>query len=254
MLCRQSGRLLAFAQFQAFIRGMSVEMFWGLQFTGWFGELTTVIATRLFLSSSDYVDINNVTIRTRRGTTQIDHVIISRYGVFVVETKDMSGWIFGRKEDPFWTKTNRGNKLRFQNPLHQNESHIRALSNLARIAPEKMHSVVVFRGNCSLKTEMPPNVLASGYITYVKSKRQVLFTEAEVKRIVAVIKAEMLPQTRATHLKHVEHLKQRFESTTTCGRCGNPLVLRTARSGSNAGNQFLGCSRYPSCRYVRKAE
>src|SRR5262245_18663772 len=225
-------------------------IYW-LGFTGWFGELKTGIATKLFLRSSDYVDINDVTIRTRRGTTQIDHVIISRYGVFVVETKNMSGWIFGGEDDPFWTKTNRGNKLRFQNPLHQNASHIRALSNLARIAPEKMHSVVVFRGNCSLRTQMPPNVLTGGYITYVKSKRQVLFTEAEVKLIVAAIKAEMLPKTRATHLKHVDHLKQRFESTTTCGRCGSPLVLRTARSGSNAGNQFLGCSRYPLCRYVR---
>ena len=223
----------------------------GLQFTGWFGELKTVIAKKLFLRSSDYVDINNVTIRTRRGTTQIDHVIISRYGVFVVETKNMSGWVFGSENDPFWIKTNRGNKLKFQNPLHQNESHIRALSSLARIPLERMHSVVVFRGNCSLRTEMPPNVLTGGYITYVKSKRQVLFTEAEVKLIVATIKAEMLPKTRATHLKHVDHLKQRFESTTTCGRCGSPLVLRTARSGINAGNQFLGCSRYPLCRYVR---
>ena len=187
----------------------------GLQFTGWFGELKTVIAKKLFLRSSDYVDINNVTIRTRRGTTQIDHVIISRYGVFVVETKNMSGWIFGREDDPFWIKTNRGNKLKFQNPLHQNESHIRALSNVARIAPERMHSVVVFWGNCSLRTEMPPNVLTGGYITYVKSKRQVLFTEAEVKLIVAAIKAEMLPKTRATHLKHVDHLKHRFESTST---------------------------------------
>jgi hypothetical protein len=244
--------MLAFAQFQAFIRGMSVEMSSVLQVTGWFGELKTVIAKKLFLRSSDYVDINNVTIRSRRGTTQIDHVIISRYGVFVVETKNMSGWIFGGEDDPFWIKTNRGNKLKFQNPLHQNESHIRALSNLARIAPERMHSVVVFRGNCSLRTEMPPNVLTGGYITYVKSKRQVLFTEAEVKLIVAAIKAEMLPKTRATHLKHVDHLKQRFESTTTCGGCGNPLVLRTAKSGGNAGNQFLGCSRYPSCRYVRE--
>ena len=148
----KSGRLLAFAQFQAFIQGMSVEMFWGPQFTGWFGELKTVVATKLFLPSSDYVDINNVTIRTRRGTTQIDHVIVSRYGVFVVETKNMSGWIFGSEDAPFWTKTNRGDKLRFQNPLHQNEGHIRALSNLARIPPERMHSVVVFQGDCSLRT------------------------------------------------------------------------------------------------------
>ena len=76
---------------------MAVEMSSGLQFTGWFGELKTVIAKKLFLRSSDYVDINNVTIRTRRGTTQIDHVIISRYGVFVVETKNMSGWVSTRE-------------------------------------------------------------------------------------------------------------------------------------------------------------
>ena len=246
--------MLAFAQVQAFIREVAVEMSLGPQFTGWFGELKTAFAQKLFLPSSDYVDLNNVTIKTYRGTTQIDHVIISRYGVFVVETKSMSGWIFGSEGEPFWTKTNRGNKLRFQNPLQQNEGHIRALSNVARIPRERTHSVVVFRGNCSLRTEMPPNVLTGGYTTYVKSKRQVLFTEAEVERIVAAVKAQMLPKTRATHEKHVDHLKQRFESTTTCGRCGNPLVLRTARSGSNAGNQFLGCSRYPSCRYVRKAE
>lgn len=225
----------------------------GPRFTGWFGEIKTVFAQKLFLPS-EYVDLNNVTITTPRGTTQIDHVIVSRYGMFVVETKNMSGWIFGSEDAPFWTKINRGNKLKFQNPLHQNEGHIRALSNLVRIPPERVYSVVVFRGDCSLKTQLPPNVLTRGYIAYVKSKRQVFFTEAEVKRIVEAIKAGRLPKTRATHLKHVDHLRQRFGSTTTCGRCGSPLVLRTARSGSNAGNQFLGCSRYPSCRYVRKAE
>lgn len=226
----------------------------GLQFRGWFGELKTVVSAKLFLPSSDYVDVNNVTIRTHRGTTQIDHVIISRYGVFVVETKNMNGWIFGAEDDPFWTKINWGNKLKFLNPLHQNKGHIRALASLAGIPPERMHSVVVFRGNCSLRTKMPPNVLTGGYIAYVKSKNQVLFTEIEVKRIVAAITAGMLPKTRATHLEHVDHLKQRFDSTTTCGRCGSALVVRTARSGSNAGNQFLGCSRYPACQYTRKAK
>jgi hypothetical protein len=224
---------------------------WGPQFTGWIGELKTVISKKLFLRSSDYVDLNSVTIRTRGGTTQIDHVIVSRYGVFVVETKNMSGWIFGGKGDPFWTKTNWGKKLRFQNPLHQNEGHIRALATLTGIAPNRFHSVVVFRGNCSLRTAMPPNVLTGGYIGYIKSKTHVLFTDAEVKRIVAAIETARLPNTHATQWKHVDYVKQRFESTTTCGRCGSPLVLRTVRSGSNAGKQFLGCSRYPSCRYVR---
>ena len=56
---------------------------------------------KLFLPS-EYVDLNNVTIRTRRGTTQIDHVIVSRYGVFVVETKNMSGWIFGTSAPGGW--------------------------------------------------------------------------------------------------------------------------------------------------------
>jgi len=228
-------------------------MFFGRRFAGWIGELKTAASNRVFLSSSDYVDLNNITIRTRQGTTQIDHVIVSRYGVFVVETKNMSGWIFGHKESRSWTKINRGHKLKFLNPLLQNESHIRALSNAARIPPEKMHSVVVFRGDCTLKTPMPENVLAGGYLGYVKSMNKVVFTEDEVQRIVATIKAVMLPQTDATHMQHVAHLKKRFESTTTCGRCGSPLVLRTARTGRNAGRQFLGCSRYPSCRHVRES-
>lgn len=100
---------------------------------------------------------------------------------------------------------------------------------------------------------MPPNVLTGGYISYVKSKSEVVFTDDEVKRIVATINAVMLPQTDATRVQHVAHLKQRFGSTTACGRCGSPLVTRTIRTGRNAGKQFLGCSRYPSCRYVRES-
>jgi hypothetical protein len=99
---------------------VSIEMSWGLHILGWFGEIKTAVVTSLFLPSSDYVVTNNVTIRTRRGTTQIDHVIVSRFGVFVVETKNMSGWIFGDADGPVWTKVNRKNRLKFQNPLQQN--------------------------------------------------------------------------------------------------------------------------------------
>lgn len=219
---------------------------------GRLGELETAAATRLQLCSSDYTAINDITITTRRGTTQIDHVIVSRYGVFVVEAKNMNGWIFGTEDARQWTKLNRGHKLQFQNPLQQNAGHIKALSNAARIPPEKMHSVVVFRGDCNLKTPMPPNVLTGGHISYVKSKSEVVFTDDEVKRIVATIQTVMLPQTDETREQHVVHLQQRFGSTTTCGQCGSPLVTRTTRTGRNAGRNFLGCSRYPSCRYIRQ--
>jgi restriction system protein len=224
------------------------------QFRGWVGELKTIIAKKVFLPSRDYVDLNNVTIPTHSGTAQIDHVIVSRFGVFVVESKNMNGLIFGRADDPQWTKLNRGYALKFQNPLHQNDGHIRALSRLVGIQRDKLHSVVIFWGNCSLETAMPPNVLTRGYTTYIKSKTQALLDEAEVRYILAALKVAKLPRTSATHLSHVDHLRQRFENTATCARCGSPMVLRIARSGGNTGNQFYGCSRYPSCRYARNAD
>lgn len=112
----------------------------------------------------------------------------------------------------------------------------------------------MFWGDCQFKTPMPPNVMARGYITYIKSKTAVLFDNAEVPQIVTAIKEGMLPKTWATRRQHVVDLKKRFNSTTTCPKCGNPLVLRTAKSGANAGSQFYGCTKYPACRYVGKVK
>lgn len=73
---------------------------------GWFGEVQGTLAKKIFLDANVYVDVNNVTIPTQNGTTQIDHIIVSRYGIFVVETKNMSGWIFGdEKKLPMDTKS-----------------------------------------------------------------------------------------------------------------------------------------------------
>lgn len=41
------------------------------------------------------------------------------------------------------------------------------------------------------------------------------------------------------------------EALLRCPRCGNELVLRTAKKGNNAGNQFYGCSNFPKCRYIQ---
>jgi len=49
------------------------------------------LAAKFFLDKNIYTLFKNVTLPTEDGTTQIDHVIVSRYGVFVIETKNMKG-------------------------------------------------------------------------------------------------------------------------------------------------------------------
>jgi hypothetical protein len=217
---------------------------------GWFGEVQCTLAKRLFLDSKTYFDINNVTIPTPNGTTQIDHIIVSRYGVFVIETKNIDGWIYGDEKSQQWTVNLFGKKYRFQNPLFQNYRHTKALSDYLDIEHEKFFSVVMFWGESQFKTPMPANVMDRGYTGYIKSKTQVLFTDAEVAEIVTAIKTGMLPKSWKTRREHVQSLHQRFSGTPICPKCGSNLVLRTAKSGKNMGNQFYGCTAFPDCRYV----
>lgn len=221
---------------------------------GWVGEVQGTLAKKIFLDPTVYVDINNVTIPTPNGTTQIDHVIVSRHGVFVVETKNMDGWIFGDEKSHQWTQSIFGKKYKFQNPLHQNYRHTKELSEFLGIDHSKFFSVIMFWGDCEFKTSLPSNVMIRGYVSYIKSHTDVLFSEQEVQEIASALKDGMLPKSWATHRQHIASLKERFSSTTTCPKCGSPLVLRTAKLGANAGSKFFGCTKYPSCRYVAKLE
>lgn len=227
---------------------------------GFLGEITLVAAKKIYLDGDVYRDINNVTLRTPEGTTQIDHVIVSPYGIFVIETKNMEGWIFGDQSSPRWTQCIYGKKFRFQNPLHQNYRHIRALEQLLALPPEYFHSVVCFIGDTTeLKTDLPSNVLCGGYFSYIKSKQQVLLSASQVTTIVDTIKAGMLPKnflglsTRETKQEHLASLRQRHASSSSmaCPKCNGNLVLRTVKRGSSAGKQFYGCDQFPRCRFIR---
>lgn len=221
---------------------------------GWIGEIQGTLAKKILLDSRTYIDINNVTIPTANGTTQIDHVIVSRYGIFVVETKNMSGWIFGDEKNPQWTQSLFGKKYKFQNPLHQNYRHTKSLSEFLNLDHSKFISIVMFWGGREFKTSFPSNVMNRGYISHIKSHTTVLFSDQEVQDIAESLRKGMLSKSWATHREHVSSLKDRFSSTTECPKCGNPLVLRTAKSGTNAGSRFYGCTKYPTCRYIAKIE
>jgi restriction system protein len=203
-------------------------------FKGWVGEMQGSVAAKVRLDSQIYRSINNVTIPTANGTTQIDHVIVSRYGIFVVETKNIKGWIYGEERQAQWTQVLYGRKYRFQNPLLQNFRHTKALAEFLGIEHSKIHSVLMFWSDCEFKTPMPSNVLDRGYSAYIKSKTEVFFTDEEVDEIYEAIKAGMLPKGWSTRHQHLNSLKERFSDEVTCPKCGGELVLRTARKGANA--------------------
>ena len=228
-------------------------------FKGFIGEVMVNMAARLFLNKNEYHLIKNVTIPSGDGTTQIDHIIVSRYGVFVVETKNMKGWIFGSERQKTWTQQIYKSKHKFQNPLHQNYKHTKTLEQALGLPHEKMISVVVFVGDSTLKTEMPENVTyGGGYIRFIKSHSKVLLTESEVQQVIKQIADGRLKPSIKTHREHARHVKEIVASkeatqsagTKTCPKCGSNMVLRTSKQGPNSGNQFWGCSTFPKCRAI----
>ncbi|MES2623880.1 MAG: NERD domain-containing protein [Pseudomonadota bacterium] len=221
---------------------------------GYCGELFVKLLIRVTLDNKIWQRFHNVTLSSLDGTTQIDHVLISRYGVFVIETKNMRGWIFGNAGQATWTQKIYRRSYKFQNPLRQNFKHLKALELLLGIPFEQIHSVIVFVGGSTFKTPMPANVTFGGrVIEYICSFSEVVFTEAQVQEMSQKLEQGKHLASFATHQGHVENLHKRGDITASrlCPKCGSLVVIRTVKSGEKAGKQFWGCSTYPKCRLVQ---
>jgi len=237
--------------FPLLIAGAVIKTPW---FKGLFGEWMVRMSAKFLLNPKEYRPIHNVTLKTPDGTTQIDHIFVSRFGVFVVETKNYSGWIFGGEHQPMWTQKLFKITNKFQNPLRQNYKHVKALEALLNLPPEQIHSVIVFVGGSEFKTEMPPNVTyAGGYISYIKSKTEIFLSPSEVDAVFTAIGTGKMTPSRATNREHVKNVQLRLDSDAPrlCPKCGAQMVLRTTKSEDKAGNKFWGCSAFPKCRMIQ---
>ncbi|MCU1717734.1 nuclease-related domain-containing protein [Pseudomonas sp. 5P_3.1_Bac2] len=224
---------------------------WG---KGQIGELLVRLFAHLKLDKHTYRRLHNVTLNTPDGTTQIDHVFISRYGIFVLETKNMSGWIFGSEKQAQWTQKLYKRTFKFQNPLRQNYKHLKALEAKLGVDPKNLHSVITFVGGSTFKTEVPANVTQGiGFIRYIQSFQQPVFSDTEVSAMLQALQTGRRAPTLATHREHVLNLKRRRDPTAErqCPKCGSELLIRTVKSGAKAGQQFWGCSAFPKCRTMQ---
>ncbi|HBO6863567.1 TPA: nuclease [Pseudomonas aeruginosa] len=223
-------------------------------FKGWFGERLVRVFAHYQLDRQIYRRLHDVTLPTPDGTTQIDHVFLSPYGIFVLETKNMSGWIFGSEKQAQWTQKLYKRTFKFQNPLRQNYKHLKALEATLGVNPEHLHSVITFVGGSTFKTEVPANVTQGiGFIRYINSFQQAVFSEAEVDAMLQALQNGRRAPSLATHREHVQNLKRRSDSTAErqCPKCGSALLIRTVKSGPKSGQQFWGCSAFPKCRTMQ---
>jgi restriction system protein len=223
---------------------------------GRIGEASINFWARRLLDQSVYHLIPDLMLPTPDGTTQIDHVIVSRYGIFVIETKTYKGWIYGDENQSQWTQVIFRHKERFQNPLRQNYKHTKTLSDLTGIPHEYFKSLVVFVGDCEFKTEMPANVVhIRDFVRHIKDHQTPIIKDDQVSEIVTTIQewASTITATQKAH--HVAHIRENKRpvsvdsATTSCPRCGSSMVLRTSRKD---GSQFWGCPKYPACRGTRQ--
>jgi restriction system protein len=217
---------------------------------GWLGEKMTAFGMWLKLDPEVYRRIHNVILPARNGTTQIDHVLVSIYGLFVIETKNMGGWIFGSAHQETWTQQFFKKKFKFQNPLRQNYRHTRCLAEFLSLDHDMLHSVVFFVGNVELKTPMPDNVLTKGLSSYIRRFTTPVLSPAKVAEIEHQLKTPHAGG-RLGRSQHLESLEERYESVTICPKCGGELIKRLAKRGAMAGSTFYGCANYPKCRYTR---
>ena len=221
---------------------------------GHIGELLVRLFAHWQLDQHSYRRLHNLTLNTPDGTTQIDHVFLSPYGIFVLETKNMSGWIFGSENQAQWAQKFSKHSFKFQNPLRQNYKHLKALEATLGVNPEHLHSVITFVGGSSFKTAMPANVTQGiGFIRYIQSFQLPVFSTAEVDAMLHALQTGRRAPNLATHREHVQNLKRRSNPTAErqCPKCGSALLIRTLKSGAKAGQQFWGCSEFPRCRTVQ---
>ena len=196
------------------------------------------------IENEQYV-INDLILMNDGKTTQIDHMVINPRGVFVIETKNYSGEIYGNENQREWTQVlaygNVKNKL--YNPLKQNATHVYNVKKVVGKLP--VHSLVVFVQNNTHHIEADNVIPLSALRNYLQCGVNIL----SVKQMKTAYEALLSGKTEITTQEHVRNIReqQRNLERGICPRCGGNLVLRIGKYG-----EFWGCSNYPKCKFINK--
>ena len=217
---------------------------------------------------STYRLLEDVVLKTNRGTTQIDHVVVSPFGVFAIETKNYRGIIYGDDNREQWTQiiatdvtfANKWwktytyiTKNHFYNPVKQSLIHVREIKNKLKGWPNlPIIPIVVFVGNSNLS-----HVTTNNHVIYKRQLLNTIFSYSTIylsqENVAKVIKclSDANVRTLVDNITHVYNIKaaKRVHKAKVkagiCPECGGKLVKRKGPFG-----YFYGCSNYPQCKFT----
>ena len=227
------------------------------QIKGWFGEWLVDRMLTMRLDPSVYKIIRDVMLPVDGATTQIDHIVVSPFGIFVIETKNFKGWIFGNERDAMWTQKIFRVSNRFQNPIRQNYRHIKVLAELTGIPEAYFKTAIAFVGEAEIKTEVPPCVMTAKRLPeFITGHTEQLIKSQQVPEIVSAISEWARTVSKEMKSRHVANLRTRHApvaagaSAPARPKCRRLMVIRSRRDGTP---RFWGCPEYPRCRGIRSA-
>ncbi|MGN4125578.1 nuclease-related domain-containing protein [Lysinibacillus sphaericus] len=186
---------------------------------GRYGEyLTSRIIEKHALKSHQQLVNVYIPKRNSQDMTELDLLYIDRTGLYVIESKNYSGWIFGNEAHQQWTQTMPNKKkYKFYNPIRQNATHIRAVQDFVGLPSEALHSVIVFSERCELKkievTSHHVHVIKREdlphFIEARKQSGKQFFTQADIDAIYK----KLLPQMHVSQEvknQHIQTIQQKY--------------------------------------------
>ena len=136
------------------------------------------------LPHNKYHVLNDVLLEIGKTSSQIDHIVVSEYGLFVIETKNYAGVVLGEEHDNRWMQVVGNRKHPFYNPIKQNERHIQVLQQCIHRPIDEFVPMVIFSRNCNLDVNTSTPVLyADTMMDYIRRFDQPIYSDADLIEI-----------------------------------------------------------------------
>lgn len=179
---------------------------------GAFGELK--VSSKLKrLNKKEYIVLNDLLLNYGNSTTQIDHIVICKSGVFVIETKNYKGWIHGHQNSEYWTQTIYNYKKKLRNPIKQNWVHVFAIKKiLSEYNYINYFPIIVFAGSGKLKniTSSLPVVYARKVLKTIKNLNEQENLSYNQMQLISDKLHQLNIIDRKENRNHVKQVKNRF--------------------------------------------